>query len=76
LIRRCLVSGFLAVTIHSRINRFEDGGKFSKFSARWGERDRPRPEMVDLLQAAVIRRRKAELAHIGAELAGRYTNGH
>src|SRR6266550_5988503 len=25
---------------------------------RWGERDRRRPEMVDLLQAAVIRRRK------------------
>lgn len=28
---------------------------------RWGERDRRRPEMVDLLQAAVIRRRKVRL---------------
>jgi predicted DNA-binding transcriptional regulator YafY len=30
---------------------------------RWGERDRRRPEMVDLLQAAVIRRRKVRLAY-------------
>ncbi|MFD1537550.1 helix-turn-helix transcriptional regulator [Nonomuraea guangzhouensis] len=30
---------------------------------RWGERDRRRPEMVDLLQAAVIRRRKVRLTY-------------
>ena len=30
---------------------------------RWGERDRHRPEMVDLLQAAVIRRRKVRLTY-------------
>ncbi|MEU4223273.1 YafY family protein [Nonomuraea sp. NPDC026600] len=30
---------------------------------RWGERDRRRPEMVDLLQAAVIRRRKVRLSY-------------
>jgi len=28
---------------------------------RWGERDRRRPEVVDLLQAAVVRRRKVRL---------------
>ncbi|HMJ75197.1 MAG TPA: WYL domain-containing protein, partial [Iamia sp.] len=28
---------------------------------RWGERDRVRPEMVDVLQAAVVRRRKVRL---------------
>jgi predicted DNA-binding transcriptional regulator YafY len=32
---------------------------------RWGERDRRRPEMVDLLQAAVVRRRKVRLAYTG-----------
>jgi len=32
---------------------------------RWGERDRRRPEMVDLLQAAVVRRRKLRLAYSG-----------
>ncbi|GGT67878.1 helix-turn-helix transcriptional regulator [Actinomadura citrea] len=32
---------------------------------RWGERDRPRPAMVDLLQTAVIRRRKVRLAYAG-----------
>lgn len=32
---------------------------------RWGERDRARPELVDLLQAAVIRRRKVRLAYAG-----------
>ncbi|HUR01636.1 MAG TPA: YafY family protein [Nonomuraea sp.] len=30
---------------------------------RWGERDRRRPGMVDLLQAAVIRRRKVRLTY-------------
>ncbi|AWK74968.1 WYL domain-containing protein [Rhodococcus oxybenzonivorans] len=30
---------------------------------RWGERDRRRPEMVDLLQDAVIRRRKVRLTY-------------
>ncbi|QSE88537.1 YafY family transcriptional regulator [Rhodococcus pseudokoreensis] len=30
---------------------------------RWGEHDRRRPEMVDLLQAAVIRRRKVRLTY-------------
>src|SRR6266851_882135 len=30
---------------------------------RWGERDRRRPEMVDLLQAAVVRRRKVRLTY-------------
>ncbi|MFC6021124.1 helix-turn-helix transcriptional regulator [Plantactinospora solaniradicis] len=30
---------------------------------RWGERDRRRPEMVDLLQAAVVRRRKVLLTY-------------
>jgi predicted DNA-binding transcriptional regulator YafY len=32
-------------------------------STRWGERDRRRPEMVDQLQAAVIRRRKVRLSY-------------
>src|SRR5580704_631020 len=32
-------------------------------STRWGERDRSRPEMVDQLQAAVIRRRKVRLSY-------------
>ena len=30
---------------------------------RWGERDRDRPEVVDLLQAAVVRRRKVRLTY-------------
>lgn len=30
---------------------------------RWSEHDRPRPEMVDLLQSAVIRRRKVRLTY-------------
>jgi predicted DNA-binding transcriptional regulator YafY len=30
---------------------------------RWGERDRHRPEMVDLLQTAVIRRRRVRLTY-------------
>jgi predicted DNA-binding transcriptional regulator YafY len=30
---------------------------------RWGERDRRRPEMVDVLQAAVVRRRKVRLSY-------------
>jgi predicted DNA-binding transcriptional regulator YafY len=30
---------------------------------RWGERDRRRPEMVELLQTAVIRRRKVRLSY-------------
>jgi predicted DNA-binding transcriptional regulator YafY len=32
-------------------------------STRWGERDRRRPELVDLLQTAVIRRRKVRLTY-------------
>ena len=32
--------------------------------ARWGERDRHRPPMVDLLQAAVIRRRKVRVTYV------------
>ena len=32
-------------------------------ATRWGERDRRRPEMVDLLQSAVIRRRKVRLTY-------------
>ena len=33
---------------------------------RWGERDRRRPELVDLLQAAVVRRRKVRLTYAGS----------
>jgi predicted DNA-binding transcriptional regulator YafY len=33
---------------------------------RWGERDRRRPEIVDLLQAAVIARRKVRLTYTNA----------
>ncbi|MEV4006703.1 WYL domain-containing protein [Actinomadura sp. NPDC049753] len=32
---------------------------------RWGEQDRPRPAMVDLLQTAVIRRLKVRLTYAG-----------
>ncbi|MFF5264510.1 helix-turn-helix transcriptional regulator [Actinomadura viridis] len=32
---------------------------------RWGERDRRRPEPVDLLQTAVVRRRKVRLTYAG-----------
>ncbi|MGI5420864.1 helix-turn-helix transcriptional regulator [Actinomadura luteofluorescens] len=32
---------------------------------RWGERDRPRPAMVDLLQTAVVRRLKVRLTYAG-----------
>lgn len=32
---------------------------------RWGERDRHRPELVDRLQAAVVRRRKVRLTYAG-----------
>jgi predicted DNA-binding transcriptional regulator YafY len=32
---------------------------------RWGEPDRRRPELVDLLQTAVVRRRKIRLAYAG-----------
>ncbi|WP_067142681.1 helix-turn-helix transcriptional regulator [Microtetraspora malaysiensis] len=32
---------------------------------RWGERDRPRPATVDLLQTAVVRRRKIRLTYAG-----------
>lgn len=38
---------------------------------RWGERDRGRPAVVDLLQAAVIRRRKLRLTYVDG--AGRST---
>lgn len=33
--------------------------------ARWGERDRPRPATVELLQRAVVRRRKVRLDYAG-----------
>jgi len=33
--------------------------------ARWGEGDRSRPELVGVLQAAVVRRRKVRLAYAG-----------
>lgn len=33
---------------------------------RWGERDRHRPEMVDLLQAAVVRRHQVRLTYTNA----------
>jgi predicted DNA-binding transcriptional regulator YafY len=33
--------------------------------ARWGERDRERPELVTVLQTAVVRRRKVELEYEG-----------
>jgi len=33
---------------------------------RWGERDRCRPAMVDMLQAAVIRRRKVRLTYVNS----------
>jgi predicted DNA-binding transcriptional regulator YafY len=32
---------------------------------RWGERDRRRPELVDILQAAVVRRRRVRLTYAG-----------
>jgi predicted DNA-binding transcriptional regulator YafY len=32
---------------------------------RWGEHDRRRPELVDLLQATVIRRQKVRLTYVG-----------
>ncbi|GGQ26071.1 helix-turn-helix transcriptional regulator [Streptosporangium pseudovulgare] len=32
---------------------------------RWGEQDRPRPPMVDLLQSAVIRRHRVRLTYVG-----------
>ncbi|MGV9601089.1 helix-turn-helix transcriptional regulator [Streptosporangium sandarakinum] len=38
---------------------------------RWGEHDRPRPPMVDLLQSAVIRRRRVRLTY--ADHAGERT---
>ena len=34
-------------------------------STRWGERDRRRPELVGLLQAAVVRRQKVRLTYLG-----------
>ncbi|MGX7673151.1 helix-turn-helix transcriptional regulator [Plantactinospora sp. DSM 117369] len=34
---------------------------------RWSGRDRPRPELVDLLQTAVIRRRKVRLSYVGGD---------
>jgi predicted DNA-binding transcriptional regulator YafY len=39
-------------------------------STRWGERERDRPELVDRLQAAVVRRRKVRLTYAG-RAAGR-----
>ena len=33
--------------------------------ARWGERDRERPDLVDLLQSAVVRRRRVRLTYEG-----------
>jgi predicted DNA-binding transcriptional regulator YafY len=32
---------------------------------RWGERDRRRPEVVDLLQTAVVRRRRVRVTYVG-----------
>jgi predicted DNA-binding transcriptional regulator YafY len=32
---------------------------------RWGERDRDRPELVDVLQSAVVRRRRVRLTYAG-----------
>lgn len=32
---------------------------------RWGERDRDRPDLVDVLQSAVVRRRKVRLTYAG-----------
>jgi predicted DNA-binding transcriptional regulator YafY len=32
-------------------------------SARWGEQDRPRPQVVDLLQSAVVRRQKVRITY-------------
>ena len=34
---------------------------------RWGERDRGRPELVGLLQAAVVQRRKVRLTYLGRD---------
>ena len=34
-------------------------------STRWGDRDRARPELVDVLQDAVVRRRKVSLEYAG-----------
>lgn len=34
-------------------------------STRWGERDRERPELVEVLQTAVVRRRKVRLTYAG-----------
>jgi predicted DNA-binding transcriptional regulator YafY len=34
-------------------------------TTRWGERPRRRPELVDLMQAAVVRRRKVRLTYAG-----------
>ena len=36
-------------------------------SARWGERDRERPDLVDLLQSAVVRRRRVRLTYEGRQ---------
>jgi predicted DNA-binding transcriptional regulator YafY len=41
---------------------------------RWGERDRRRPELVDLLQSAVVRRRKVRLTY-ASRTAGTGTAG-
>ncbi|HEY9368613.1 helix-turn-helix transcriptional regulator [Streptomyces sp.] len=38
---------------------------------RWGERERPRPEMVGLLQSAVVRRQRVSLGYVDG--AGRRT---
>lgn len=35
--------------------------------ARWGEHGRQRPELLDVLQAAVVRRRKVNLAYAGRD---------
>lgn len=40
--------------------------------ARWGERERPRPPLVDLLRSAVVRRRRVRLGY--ADGRGRRTN--
>src|SRR5205823_7378476 len=34
-------------------------------SAPWGDRDRTRPPLVDLLQTAIVRRRRVDLSYAG-----------
>jgi predicted DNA-binding transcriptional regulator YafY len=45
-------------------------------SARWRARDKERPPLVDLLQEAVVRRRKIRLTYAGHISAGHASAGH